>query len=45
MALVVAGIIQIPNIYVLLIFRIIQGILSGMFLALVPIYIHEISPK
>ena len=45
LALFVGGIIQIPNVYVLLIFRIMQGVLSGMFLALVPIYIHEISPK
>ena len=39
------GILQVPNVYVLLIFRLLQGVLSGMYLALVPIYIHEISPK
>ena len=39
-ALVVGGILQIPNSYVLMTCRILQGILSGLFMAITPIYIN-----
>jgi len=44
-ALIIEGIIQIPNVYVLLICRLIQGILVGNYLAIIPIYINELCPK
>ena len=44
-ALVIEGIIQIPNAYVLLACRIIQGLLTGCYMSIIPIYINEISPK
>ena len=44
-ALVVGGILQISNSYVLMTCRIFQGILSGLFMAITPIYINEVCPK
>lgn len=44
-ALIVGVVIQYPNLYVLLVCRIFQGVLVGNFMALVPIYINEICPK
>ena len=44
MVLIVNAIIQIPNIYVLFGCRILSGIFVGMYLGIVPIYIHELSP-
>lgn len=39
------GILQIPNVYVLLGCRIFQGIFIGNYMAIVPIYINELAPK
>jgi MFS family permease len=44
-ALVIAVIIQYPNIYCLFICRAFQGYFVGNFMALVPVYINELSPK
>lgn len=44
-ALAIGVVIQYPNLYVLLVCRILQGILIGNFMALVPIYINELCPK
>lgn len=43
--LIVTGCLQIGNIYTLFIFRILQGVLVGNFMSLVPTYIGEITPK
>jgi MFS family permease len=45
LALMIAGIIQISNMYVLLVCRVVQGILTGLFMAITPIYINELVPK
>ena len=37
-------IIQITNIWVLLVFRLVNGVLVGLYLGLVPTYIKELSP-
>ena len=44
-ALVFEGIIQVPNPYVLLVCRFFQGVFVGNYLAIIPIYINELSPK
>jgi MFS family permease len=44
-ALAVELIIQYQNIYCLLVCRIFQGVFIGNFMALVPVYINELSPK
>ena len=44
-ALVFEGIIQVPNPYVLLVCRFFQGVFIGNYLAIIPIYINELSPK
>lgn len=44
MVLVVNIIIQIPNIVVLFVCRILSGIFVGIYLGIVPIYIHELCP-
>lgn len=44
-AIIIGGIIQINNLYVLLICRIIQGIVVGCNMAIIPIYIHELTPN
>ena len=44
-AIVIGVVIQYPNLYVLLVMRLFQGILVGNYMALVPIYINEIAPK
>jgi MFS family permease len=41
----VEGVLQINNVYVLLVCRIFQGIFSGLFMAITPIYIYELAPK
>jgi MFS family permease len=45
LALVVLGVLQIPNIWVLLACRLLIGIFAGLYMAIVPIYIYELSPK
>lgn len=37
--------IQYPNIYVLLVSRVLQGFFIGNYMAIVPIYINELAPK
>ena len=44
LVLIVNGFIQIANVYVLFTCRILSGIFVGMYLGIVPIYIHELSP-
>ena len=44
-ALIVSGIHHINNLYVLLACRILQGILTGSFMSIIPIYINELCPK
>ena len=36
---------QIPNIWVLLALRVLQGATSGSLLSMIPLYINEICPK
>lgn len=43
--LVVTGILQIPNIYVLFVFRFLQGVLVGNYMSLIPEFIGELTPK
>ncbi len=43
-AVIVSGIIQINNIYLLLVFRVIQGIIVGNYMAVTPLFINEITP-
>lgn len=38
-------IIQVPNLYVFFVVRSFQGVVTGLFLALIPLYVKEISPK
>lgn len=45
LAIIIEGIIQITNVYVLLGCRLIQGFIIGNNMALVPIYINELAPK
>jgi MFS family permease len=45
LALIIEGVIQVPNIWVLLTCRIFQGIFVGNYMAIVPIYINDLSPK
>ena len=45
LAIIIEGIIQITNVYVLLACRLIQGFIIGNNMALVPIYINELAPK
>jgi SP family facilitated glucose transporter-like MFS transporter 9 len=45
MALIVEGVIQVSDLYVLLVCRILQGIFIGNYMAMVPIYINDLSPK
>jgi MFS family permease len=45
LALIVEGVIQINDMYVLLVCRSFQGIFSGAFMALIPIYIYELAPR
>ena len=44
LVLIVNGFIQIPNVYVLFTCRILSGMFVGMYLGIVPIYIHELCP-
>ena len=43
--LLFTGLLQIGNVYVLYIFRILQGFLVGNFMTLIPTYIGELTPK
>ena len=43
--LLVTGLIQTGNVYTLYIFRIMQGVLVGNFMTLIPIYIAELTPR
>lgn len=43
--LLFTGLLQIGNVYVLYIFRVLQGFLVGNFMTLVPTYIGELTPK
>jgi hypothetical protein len=45
MALIVEGVIQVSDLYILLVCRILQGIFIGNYMAMVPIYINDLSPK
>ena len=38
-------IVQVPNLTVFFIIRALQGTVAGLFLALIPVYVREISPK
>lgn len=42
--IIVTGILQISNIGVLMAMRVLQGFIVGAFMALVPLYINEITP-
>lgn len=42
--MIIAGVVQINNIYVLLACRIMMGFLVGNYMAIIPIYINEITP-
>ena len=44
LTLVVGGLILIPNAYVLFVCRLIQGILGGFYLTIIPLYVREITP-
>lgn len=44
-AFIIEGILQINNIYVLLVCRAFQGIFVGYYMSIVPIYINELAPK
>lgn len=39
-----SGIIQINNIYLLLAFRVVQGIIVGNYMAVTPLFINELTP-
>lgn len=41
----IEGVIQYPNLYCLFVCRAFQGYFVGNFMALVPVYINELSPK
>ena len=41
----VEAIIQITNVWVLMSCRALQGVFVGIYMAMVPIYIHEVAPK
>ena len=43
--LLVTGLIQTGNVYTLYIFRMMQGVLVGNFMTLIPAYIAELTPK
>ena len=43
--LIITGALQAGNVYILFIFRFLQGVLVGNFMTLVPTYISEITPK
>jgi MFS family permease len=43
-AIVVTGILQINNIALLMVMRVIQGFVVGAFMAMVPMYINEVTP-
>lgn len=43
--LLITGALQIGDVYTLYIFRLLQGLLVGNFMTLVPTYISEITPK
>jgi MFS family permease len=45
LALIVEGILNINNMYVLLVCRAFQGIFVGCYMAITPIYINELAPK
>ena len=44
-ALATYGIVQITNPWVLLAVRIVQGVVAGAFMSIIPVYIHELSPR
>lgn len=44
MAIVTTGLLQIPNIGLLLALRIIQGVIVGVFMVIVPVYVNELVP-
>lgn len=45
LALVVLGMVQINNIHLFLVCRFLQGVFSGFYMAIIPIYIDELAPK
>lgn len=44
MAIVITGLLQIPNIGLLMALRILQGFVVGVFMAVVPMYVNELVP-
>jgi MFS family permease len=45
LAIIVEAALQVPNIWVLLVCRILQGVFVGHYMAIVPIYISDLSPR
>lgn len=45
LALIIEGVLQVPNVFVLLGCRAFQGFFIGNYMAIVPIYINELVPK
>lgn len=43
-AIVTTGLLQIPNIGLLLALRIVQGVIVGVFMVIVPVYVNELVP-
>jgi MFS family permease len=43
-AIIVTGILQINNIALLMVMRVLQGFVVGAFMAMVPMYINEVTP-
>lgn len=43
-AIVITGLLQIPNIGLLMALRILQGFVVGVFMAVVPMYVNELVP-
>ena len=44
-SLIVGGVINVPNVWCFMVCRIVQGMFSGVCLAMTSIYIREITPK
>lgn len=43
-ALLIAGVIQINNLYVLLACRFVQGFVIGNYMGVIPLYVKEVTP-
>ena len=44
-AIIIEGIMEYPNLWVFLVGRIFQGLFTGMYMAITPVYIKELCPK